>query len=115
MEAFIFQHVEFEGPGAILPILEAKGHRIHRVNLYAGDAVPDSSAVDFAVLMGGPMSALDEDKFPFLSAEKQFCRALFAANTPLLIFQNMRCRLLTAKRVKIKVLKSDDLSGFNFT
>ena len=76
METFIFQHVEFEGPGAILPILEAKGHRIHRVNLYAGDAVPDSSAVDFAVLMGGPMSALDEDKFPFLSAEKQFCRTI---------------------------------------
>lgn len=84
METFIFQHVEFEGPGAILPILEAKGHRIHRVNLYAGDAVPDSSAVDFAVLMGGPMSALDEDKFPFLSAEKQFCREMFAANKPLL-------------------------------
>ncbi|MCR5028611.1 MAG: gamma-glutamyl-gamma-aminobutyrate hydrolase family protein [Fibrobacter sp.] len=84
METYIFQHVAFEGPGAILPYLESKGHHVHLVKLYAGDPVPSSLDVDFAVLMGGPMSALEEDKYPFMAEEKQLCRELFAAEKPVL-------------------------------
>lgn len=84
METYIFQHVAFEGPGAILPYLESKGHHVHLVKLYAGDPVPSSLDVDFAVLMGGPMSALEEDKYPFMVEEKQLCRELFAAEKPVL-------------------------------
>lgn len=84
METYIFQHVSFEGPGAILPYLESKGHHVHLVKLYAGDPVPSSLDVDFAVLMGGPMSALEEDKYPFMAEEKQLCRELFAAEKPVL-------------------------------
>lgn len=84
METYIFQHVSFEGPGAILPYLESKGHHVHLVKLYAGDSVPSSLDVDFAVLMGGPMSALEEDKYPFMAEEKQLCRELFAAEKPVL-------------------------------
>lgn len=84
METYIFQHVAFEGPGAILPYLESKGYHVHLVKLYAGDSVPSSLDVDFAVLMGGPMSALEEDKYPFMVEEKQLCRELFAADKPVL-------------------------------
>lgn len=84
METYIFQHVAFEGPGAILPYLESKGYHVHLVKLYAGDPVPSSLDVDFAVLMGGPMSALEEDKYPFMVEEKQLCRELFAADKPVL-------------------------------
>ncbi|MCI6872841.1 MULTISPECIES: type 1 glutamine amidotransferase [Hallerella] len=84
METYIFQHVAFEGPGAILPYLESKGYHVHLVKLYAGDLVPSSLDVDFAVLMGGPMSALEEDKYPFMVEEKQLCRELFAADKPVL-------------------------------
>lgn len=84
METYIFQHVAFEGPGAILPYLESKGYQVHLVKLYAGDPVPSSLDVDFAVLMGGPMSALEEDKYPFMVEEKQLCRELFAADKPVL-------------------------------
>lgn len=84
MDAYIFQHVEFEGPGAILPYLESRNFRIHFVKLYAGDVLPSPEKVDFAVLMGGPMSALDEDKYPYLALEKQFCREVFALKKPLL-------------------------------
>lgn len=72
MEVYIFRHVAFEGPGAILPYLESKGFHIHFVNLYAGDAIPDSANVDFAVLMGGPMSVLDEKNIPALCGKKGF-------------------------------------------
>ena len=81
METYIFQHVAFEGP---LPYLESKGYHVHLVKLYAGDPVPSSLDVDFAVLMGGPMSALEEDKYPFMVEEKQLCRELFAADKPVL-------------------------------
>ena len=84
METYIFQHIAFEGPGAILPYLESKGYHVHLVKLYAGDPVPSSLDVDFAVLMGGPMSALEEDKYPFMVEEKQLCRELFAADKPVL-------------------------------
>ncbi len=84
MDAYIFQHVEFEGPGAILPYLESRNFSVHFVKLFAGDTVPSPANVDFAVLLGGPMSALDEDKYPYLAWEKQFCREMFALKKPLL-------------------------------
>lgn len=84
MDAYIFQHVEFEGPGAILPYLESRNFQVRLVKLYAGDAIPSPSSVDFAVLMGGPMSALDEDEYPYLALEKRFCREMFALKKPLL-------------------------------
>lgn len=64
MEAYIFQHVEFEGPGAILPYLEARKFQVHLVKLHAGDLLPSPEKVDFAVLMGGPMSALTRRNIP---------------------------------------------------
>ncbi|MBP5246374.1 MAG: type 1 glutamine amidotransferase [Fibrobacter sp.] len=84
METYIFQHVDFEGPGEILPYLESKGHRVHVVKLFDGEPVPNSTLVDFAVFMGGPMSVLDEDKYPYMADEKQLCRELFAAEKPVL-------------------------------
>ena len=84
MDAYIFQHVKFEGPGAILPYLESRNFQVRLVKLYAGDAIPSPSSVDFAVLMGGPMSALDEDEYPYLALEKRFCREMFALKKPLL-------------------------------
>ena len=84
METYIFQHADFEGPGAILSYLESREHHVHLVKLYAGDPVPSSLDVDFAVLMGGSMSALEEDKYPYMVEEKQLCRELFAAEKPVL-------------------------------
>ncbi len=83
MDAYVFQHVEFEGPGAILPYLESRNFRVHFVKLYAGDPLPSPECVDFAVLMGGPMSALDEKEYPYLALEKRFCREMFALEKPL--------------------------------
>ena len=84
METYIFQHVDFEGPGEILPYLESKGHHVHIVKLYAGDVIPNSQNVDFAVLMGGPMSVLEEEKYPYMAEEKRLCRELFASEKPVL-------------------------------
>ena len=84
METYIFQHVEYEGPGAILPYLQAKGHNVHIVRLYAGDPIPHEDDVDFAILMGGPMSVLDETKYPHFVREKELCCDMVQLGKPLL-------------------------------
>lgn len=84
MQVFIFQHVEFEGPGAILPYLQSKGHEVHIVRLYAGDKIPHEDDVDFAILMGGPMSVLDEARYPYFMKEKELCRDMVQMGKPIL-------------------------------
>lgn len=84
MEVFVFMHVDFEGPGALLPYLQAKGHRVHLVRLYRGDSIPHADEIDFAILMGGPMSVLDEYEYPYFVQEKQLCRDLVQLNKPIL-------------------------------
>lgn len=84
MKAYFFLHVDFEGPGEILPELERRGFSTKQVRLYAGDAIPKISDVDLAVLMGGPMSVLDVAECPFLADEEKFCKEMLAVNKPLL-------------------------------
>lgn len=84
MNTYIFQHVEFEGPGKITEILKARGHNIHIVRLYAKDKIPNVSDVDFAILMGGPMSVLEEEKYPYFIEEKEFCRQMTFLGRPML-------------------------------
>lgn len=84
METYIFQHVEYEGPGAILPYLEAKGHKVHLVRLYAGDRIPHEDEIDFAIMMGGPMSVLDEAEHPYFVREKELCRDMVQLGKPIL-------------------------------
>lgn len=84
METYIFQHVEYEGPGAILPYLQAKGHNVHIVRLYAGDAIPHEDDVDFAILMGGPMSVLEETIYPYFIREKELCCDMVQLGKPIL-------------------------------
>ncbi len=84
MDVYIFQHVEYEGPGAILPYFEAKGHNVHIVRLYAGDPIPHEDDVDFAIMMGGPMSVLDETKYPYFVREKELCCDMVQLGKPIL-------------------------------
>lgn len=84
MKAYFFLHVDFEGPGEILSEFKRRGFSVQQVRLYADEAIPKVSDVDIAVLMGGPMSALDTKEYPFLAAEEKFCREMLAANKPLL-------------------------------
>lgn len=52
-------HVPFEGPGRIADWISEKGHRLHYTRFYEGDALPNASAVDMLIIMGGPMNVFD--------------------------------------------------------
>ena len=71
MRIHIIQHVAFEGPGAIAEWAYEGGHSITVTEQFSGGKLPSAAGLDFLVVMGGPMSAGDDAKFPWLAAEKQ--------------------------------------------
>ena len=83
-DAVIVQHVRFEGPGRIRPWLDDAGYHVQTVRLDLGDALPDPWAVDFVVIMGGPMSVHDTAVHPWLAAERAFVGQCLARGTRLL-------------------------------
>ncbi len=74
MRAHYLQHVPFEGLGSIGPWLESAGYQITTTKFYESTSLPDLDQVDLLIVMGGPMSVNDEDRFPWLRIEKQFIR-----------------------------------------
>lgn len=84
MEVVVLQHVPFEGPGALGPWLEARGHRVEPVRLYAGQPLPDPARVEALLVMGGPMGVADTAAHPWLSAEKRFLESCLKGGCPVL-------------------------------
>ncbi|MFO8041861.1 MAG: gamma-glutamyl-gamma-aminobutyrate hydrolase family protein [Alkalispirochaeta sp.] len=84
MRIDVMQHVPFEGPGEIAPLLEAQGHTIVVTRLYAGDRVPPIADVEALVVMGGPMSVHDVDQYPWLAGETSLIRRVIDSRRPVL-------------------------------
>lgn len=84
MRVLVFQHVPFEGLGALEPALQNRGCAIDYVRFFADDPLPAPADVDFLVAMGGPMSVNDEAALPWLAAEKEFIRRHVATGKPYL-------------------------------
>lgn len=84
MRVHWFQHVPFEGLGSILPWLLQHDHTVHPHCLFNNAPLPDISAVDALIVMGGPMSVNDTADLPWLAAEKQFIGKMLAAGKPVL-------------------------------
>jgi GMP synthase-like glutamine amidotransferase len=72
MNAHYLQHVSFEGLGSIESWIEAAGYRITKTQFFKSANLPKPDEIDLLIVMGGPMSVNDEDKFPWLVQEKQF-------------------------------------------
>lgn len=68
------QHVSFEGLGQIRPWAESAGAAITATRLDQGQPLPGMNAFDLLVIMGGPMSTNETDRYPWLKNEKQFIR-----------------------------------------
>lgn len=84
MRAHFLQHVSFEGPGSIEPWLRSAGWEMTSTPFFKTAAFPDLDKIDFLVVMGGPMSVHDEDKFPWLSREKRFIHEVIDSGKPVL-------------------------------
>jgi len=84
MRAHTLQHVHFEGLGSIAPWLAAAGYDITATRFFESAELPDVDEIDLLVVMGGPMSVNDEERFPWLAAEKRFIQAAIQAGKPVL-------------------------------
>ncbi|HXH50659.1 MAG TPA: type 1 glutamine amidotransferase [Terriglobia bacterium] len=71
MRIHIIQHVAFEGPGAIAEWAREREHSISVTEQFGRGKLPAVDDLDFLVIMGGPMSAIDDAKFNWLTGEKQ--------------------------------------------
>ena len=84
MRVHVFQHVPFEGLGALEPAFHKRGCEIAATRFFADDPLPAPADIDFLVALGGPMSVHDEAAFPWLAVEKEFIRRHVAAGKPFL-------------------------------
>src|SRR3990172_9133382 len=80
MRAHCFQHVAFEGLGSIEPWLKSRSATITYTKFFESSALPKLDAIDWLIILGGPMSVNDEAQHPWLIAEKEFVRAAIDAS-----------------------------------
>ncbi len=70
----IIQHVQYETPGCIEIWIEQKSYQSKITKIYAGEHLPAAADIDWLIIMGGPMSVHDTEKYPWLPGEKRFIR-----------------------------------------
>ncbi len=80
MRIHILQHESFESPAIIEDWIRNKKHKLSFTKFYEDGLLPDIKKVDWLIIMGGPMSANDEDKFPWLKEEKVFIKKAIDGN-----------------------------------
>lgn len=79
------RHLAFEDLGLIAPLMQAQGWRIHYFDLGV-DALwqLDLSQVDLLAVLGGPIGAEEDERYPFLGEELQLIGARLASRRPML-------------------------------
>ncbi len=83
MRVLVFRHVPFEGLGWIEPALCARNIEIEYADLYLPETrLPEISAFDGLIFMGGPMSV--NDPLPYLAREMCAIRDAAARRQPVL-------------------------------
>lgn len=79
MRIHSLQHVAFEDIGSLHQDLQQQDHSLTTTHWYRGDQAPALEDFDIVIVMGGPMNIYEEDKYPWLAAEKLFLRACIDA------------------------------------
>ena len=75
-------HMASEDTGCIRGLAEEKGWEYAESHLYLDDpkvnALPSHDSYDLLAVLGGSMNVYEDDKYPFLTAEKRFIREAVA-------------------------------------
>jgi GMP synthase (glutamine-hydrolysing) len=82
LRILVLQHIACEPPGVFEDVLRERGAALHRVELDAGEPLPDARAFDAIVAMGGPMSATDDGELHWLAEEKRLIADEVRAGVP---------------------------------
>lgn len=69
MKIQVINHASFEKPGYFKTWAEKHGHQIISLHPHKGDVLHSPDDYDFLLIMGGPQSATELDKYPYLRDE----------------------------------------------
>ena len=84
-ETLAIRHVPFEDLGLLAPLLAEREHRVHYVEAPTTDLrAIDALAPDLLVVLGGPISVYDNDRYPFLDGEIALLTERLRAKRPTL-------------------------------
>ena len=79
MKIHVLHHVHLAIKHGLTNYLEASSHDVTHTYLFEKHSFPAILDVDWLIIMGGPMSANDEEKHPWLTAEKEFIKLVIDA------------------------------------
>lgn len=78
----VLQHIDCEPPAAFEDELLSWGAELDRLEIDEGDPLPDWRGYAGIITMGGPMGAYEDDRLPWLAAEKRLIGEAVRAGTP---------------------------------
>jgi len=84
MRIHCLQHVAHEPAGRIATWAGDLGHEFTVTRLFGHEPLPEVSALDALVVMGGPMGVHDESVHPWMRGEKHLVAAAIEAEKPVL-------------------------------
>jgi len=84
MRAHVLQHVAFEDLGQIQDWLAEKSAEVTFTRFFEDPGLPEIGGIDLVIALGGPMSVNDEDRLPWLVAEKAFIAQAIASGKAVL-------------------------------
>ena len=80
MRIHYLQHENSVSLGSIQNWLQRSGHQVTATRFRQNELLPELTDFDGLIILGGSMSAYDEDEFPWLRTEKQFIRRSIEAH-----------------------------------
>jgi GMP synthase-like glutamine amidotransferase len=78
-----FQHIDCEGPGSLLDVLNSKGIQVEILKPFQGDPIP-ARLGDGLVVLGGPMGVYEEKQFLWMAEELSAIKRCLAEGIPVL-------------------------------
>lgn len=83
--AVAIRHIHFEDLGTLSQVLDMHGYQIQYLDAAVDDlAALDALKPDLLVVLGGPIGAFDDDKYPFLKSELALLTRRLQHNLPVL-------------------------------
>lgn len=77
-------HASFEKLGTIENWAQKNNHYLSGTHTYKGEQLPDTAQFDMLIIMGGPQSAVELDKYSYLRDEVTFIKQVIKENRPVL-------------------------------
>src|SRR5579863_914597 len=82
--AIAIRHVHFEDLGAYEPVLRDAGYAVRYFEAGVDDLTSIPAATTLVIVLGAPIGAYEQDKYPFLIDELHLLEARASARRPVL-------------------------------